>query len=252
MNKISCVIIDDEVSGRIVLQELLQKFHPDIRIAGEAGNVSDAYSAILEHKPDFIFLDIQMPGGNGFELLKKFEKISFEIIFVTGFEKYAMNAIKFSALDYLLKPVDIAELGQSIEKLRTRLDSRKNSEPLIVNLVQNLESPSGSKRIAVHHQDKVKFLPLSEIICIVAESNYSHVYMKDGQKYTPARLLRDFEDFLSPHENFLRINKSVIVNLDEVTGYSKGEPCFLYTSDGKDYEIGRRKKSEVMERLKKE
>jgi two-component system, LytTR family, response regulator len=250
-HNLSCVIIDDEPSGRIVLKELLKKFFPGIVIRGEASDVSEAEKEIISAKPDFIFLDVQMPGGNGFELLKRFHKIDFEVVFVTSYEKYAIDAIRFSALDYILKPVEIADFKNCIERIRKLKADKLNSQPLIVNLLKNIDSEGDEKNIAIHHKDKVKLIRLKEISHIEAAGNYTNVYISSGQKYTPARLLRDFEDFLEDHSNFVRISKSVILNLDYVSEYSKGEPCILYLKNGSEYEVSRRKKTEIIEKLKK-
>lgn len=248
--KISCVIVDDEASGRIVLKELLNKFHPEIQVIGEADSAENGFKEISALKPDLVFLDIQMPGGNGFDLLKKFNNIAFKIIFVTSYQQYAISAFKFNALDYLLKPIDIEELNNSIQKVKQAITKEENLQPMVLNLLNNMDTVSSEKKIAVHHQDKVKFLMLTEVICLEAESNYTHIYSSDNQRYTPARVLKDFEEYLAELPNFIRINKSVIVNLDYLSEYSKGEPCFLYLKNGKEYEIGRRKKAELMERLK--
>jgi two-component system, LytTR family, response regulator len=250
MNKINCILIDDEAGGRIVLSELLGKFCPDVNILAEAANIKDGYSLINEKKPDFIFLDIQMPGGSGFELLKQFKQIDFDVIFVTSFDQYAINAIKFSALDYLLKPVDIEDLLQSVEKVRKRKAEKEKPQEWVINLLNNLDETKTEKKIVIHHQDKVKLLKLSDIVCFEAESNYTHIFTNDDQKYTPARLLKDFEEFLEKHENFMRISKKAIVNLDYITEYSKGEPYILFLKNGKEYEIGRRKKTELMGRVR--
>jgi two-component system, LytTR family, response regulator len=251
MTNLTCIIIDDEAAGRIVIRELLWRFHPDVNVLGEASNMDEAFREIRAKKPDFVFLDIQMPGGSGFDLLKRFASVDFEIIFVTSFEKYAINAIRTSALDYLLKPVDINDLKNSIEKVKKAREQKINNQPLIVNLLNNMDSTDTEKKMVVHHLDKVKLLKLSDVVCLEAESNYSHIYTTEGQRFTPARVLKEFEEFLSDQSCFLRINKSVIVNLDYVTEYSKGEPCILHLSNGKEYEIGRRKKAEMMERIKR-
>jgi len=250
MNKINCILVDDESSGRIVLSELLAKYCPDVHILGEADNIEDAFRLINEKQPDLVFLDIQMPGGDGFELLKKFDTINFDIIFVTSFDKYAISAIKFSALDYLLKPVDVSDLLKSIEKVRKRKAEKEKPQEWVVNLLDNLDDSKTEKKIVIHHKDRVIFLKLSEIVCFEAESNYTHIFTINGERYTPARVLRDFEEYLARHSNFIRVSKKAIVNLDHVTGYSKGEPHILFLKNGKEYEVGRRKKAELIGRVK--
>jgi two-component system LytT family response regulator len=249
-NKISCILVDDENAGRIVLNELLTKYCPDVNILAEADNITDAYQLINKLQPNLVFLDIQMPGGDGFELLKKFSDITFDVIFATSFDRYAINAIKFSALDYLLKPVAINDLLSSIEKVRKRKAEKEKPRQWILNLLDNLDENTTEKKIVIHHLDKVKLLKLSDIVCFEAESNYTHIYLNDGQKYTPARILKDFEEFLEKHDNFIRINKKAIVNVDYITQYSKGDPFILYLKNGKEYEIGRRKKTELMARIR--
>jgi len=252
MNKFTCIIIDDEISGRIVMKELLAAHCPDIVVSGEAENITEAYDQILDKRPDFILLDIQMPGGDGFELLKKFETVNFDIIFVTSFDKYAINAIKFSALDYLLKPIEIPDLLSAIEKVRRHHTGSKNEkDKLIINLLNNLDEKEREKKIALHHQDRVKFIALSNVTCFKAESNYTHVITSDHQKYITARTLKDFEEFLVKDDRFMRINKSEIINLDHISEYSKGEPCLVYLTNGNEYEVSRRKKTELAVRMRK-
>ena len=251
MTKIKCILVDDEAHGRIVLRELLTRFCPGVEIMDEADNIVDAFDKISKLAPDLVLLDIQMPGGSGFDLLRKFEKINFDIIFVTSYDKYAINAIKFSPLDYLLKPVDINELKESIAKVEARKKSKSSTGEWMLQLVNNMDSIPSEKKVALHHRDKVRLVKFSEIVCLEAESNYTHVHTNDAQKYTPARVLKDFEEFFMGLDNFFRISKSVIVNIDYIKDYSKGEPCVLSLKNGKEYEIGRRKKSELMERVRK-
>ena len=250
MSMINCIIVDDEVHGRVVLRELLTRFCSGVNIVGEADGPEPAYALIQQLKPDVVFLDIQMPGGSGFELLKQFERVDFEVVFVTSYDHYAITAIKFSAVDYLLKPVEINELVGCIEKVRQRRAAKQSSGQWVVQLLNNIEGGSGQRKLALHHQDKVKLINVSDVVCLEAESNYTAVYTTDGEKYTPARVLKDFEAFLEPNKNFIRVNKSAIVNLDHVTEYSKGEPCVLYLSNGMEYEISRRKKAELNERMR--
>lgn len=250
MSKINCILVDDESSGLFVLRELLGKHCPDVKIMAEARNIELAYDQIKKFKPDLVFLDIKMPGGTGFDLLRKFDDIFFDVIFVTSYDKYAINAIKFSPLDYLLKPANVNELMSSVEKVRKRIAEKQRSKEWVLHLLDNMDENTAEKNIAVHHQDKVKLLKLSEMVCFEAEGNYTHIFTLDGQRYTSARVLRDFEDFVRKHENFVRITRKVIVNLDYVTEYSKGEPYILFMKNGKEYEIGRRKRTELMGKIK--
>lgn len=250
MNTVKAILVDDESHGRILLRELLAKFCPEVQVIAEAGSADDAYDLIQKQKPDVLFLDIEMPGGDGFSLLKRFNRIDFDVVFVTSYNEYAVTAFKFSALDYILKPVEIDELKAAVEKVQRRIADKRHSGKWVLNLLNNVDERSGNKKLVLHHGDKVRLLNLNEVVCLEAQSNYTNVYTADGEKFTPARVLKEFEIFLGPNANFIRINKSVIVNMDCVTGYSKGEPCMLYLSNGKEYEISRRKKAELNERIK--
>jgi two-component system LytT family response regulator len=234
MTKISCIIVDDEDSGRIVMRELLALCAPDVEIRGEADNINDAYKLIREQRPDMVFLDIQMPRGNGFELIRKFQAIDFAVVFTTSFDKYAIEAIKINALDYLLKPVDTDELLAAIEKVK-KLTLSKGKD---------------NKKIVIHHKDRVKLINISEVVCFEAENSYTYVYTNDGQKYMPAQLLKGYEQFLETNEDFMRINRGVIINRNYITEYSKGDPCIVFLSNGSSYEISRRKKGELIGKLK--
>jgi two-component system LytT family response regulator len=243
MNKITCIIVDDENSGRIVLKELLKENFTEIEVLGEAANIIDAFEIINRTSPDLVFLDIQMPGGNGFELLQKFDPLNFEVVFVTSYDKYAINAIKFSALDYLLKPIDVEELKISIEKIRKKKDTFLNTSILISNLLTN--NLGTDKKIAVHVQDKVKFICVNDIVCIEAFGNYSTVFCSDNTKHTTPKLLKDFEEFLEETPVFIRINRSTIINISCIKSYTKGEICNATLSNNMQYEISRRKKIEI-------
>lgn len=251
MKIINCILIDDEKSGRIVLRNLLEIYFTDINIVGEAGNIDDAFKLINQLNPDLIFLDIQMPGGDGFELLKKFETISFETIFVTSYDKYAMNAIKFSALDYLLKPVDVEELKISISKIREKRKNIEETGDLIKNLLQNINANSKTKKLAIHVHDQVKFIDIDAIVSIEANGSYVDVYTKDQQKHLCAKTLKELENYLEIEEYFIRINKSIIINAKLLLSYSKGESSIIVMETGQQYEISRRRKIELKSILDK-
>lgn len=234
MNKITCVIVDDEEPGRIVLRELLSLYCQNVEIKGEAANMEDAFALINQCHPEIVFLDIQMPKGSGFDLLRKFSVIDFDVVFTTSFDQYAIEAIKINALDYLLKPIDTEELLAAVEKVNKR----------------KIEQKLANTKIVVHHKDRVKLINVNEIVSLEADSSYTHIYTNDGQKYTPAHLLKTYADMLESDEDFVRISRSVIVNLKYLKEYSKGEPCILYLSNNQSFEISRRRKGELISRLR--
>ncbi|MCW3071337.1 MAG: two component transcriptional regulator, LytTR family [Bacteroidetes bacterium] len=249
--EIKALVVDDEHDSRSVLSSLISGFCPKIRICAEAGGAQPAYDMVLKHKPDVVFLDIQMPGGNGFSFLKKFDEVPFEVIFVTSYDKYAIEAIRFSALDYLLKPVEVERLILSAQRLEQSLLKKQRSHRQVVNLITHMENKGIEKKMALHHNDLVSFIPLGEIAYLEGERNYTLIHTLDHSRYTSSRNLGEFEEMLESYPQFFRISKSCIVNLNHVSSYSKGEPCMLFIAGMNGFEISRRRKQELIERLKK-
>ncbi len=200
--------------------------------------------------PDFILLDIQMPGGNGFDLLKKFEKIDFEIIFVTSFDKYAINAFKFSATDYLLKPVEIDDLVSAIErvKLKRALSGIGFNEKAIY-LLDNISEDENKKSIALQKGDKVHYIKLSEIIYMEAISNYTKFVLQNNENFISSKTLKYFEDIFAEKSYFMRISRSIVINIHQVKSYTKVEPFHVYLSNGEVFEISRRRKVTFLSRM---
>lgn len=250
MAKLRCFIVDDEKSGRELLQKLLVSVSADIEIIGTAADIEQAFDILSITKIDLLFLDIQMPKGDGFSLLKKFNgELPFEVIFVTSYQEYAIQAIKSSALDYLLKPVDRLELSEAVWKAQDLIQSRENSRQLFENLLHNLDEKNSLKKIAIHHNDTVVFVSEHDMEFISADGRYCLINTVSGTTYTVARSLKEMEEILSYHF-FLRINHSQIINCNYIKSYSKGDPCFLELNSGKAFEISRRRKHEILQKLK--
>lgn len=250
MEKITTILVDDETKNREVLRNLLTNFFPEVEILGEADSVESAFKLVNEKNPQLIFLDIQMPRSSGFNLLKKFETVPFEVIFVTSYDQYAITAIKFSALDYLLKPVEVKDLRLAIEKAKKSIDLKLKSEGQIINLLNNLDIENKERKVAVHVGDKVELISATDILYIEADGSYSKIRTAND-RYTTAKFLKDFEEYFGENSDFVRIHKSCLINARHLKNYSKGEPCFIEMSDGITFEVARRKKQEVLERLKK-
>ncbi|TND10216.1 MAG: LytTR family two component transcriptional regulator [Bacteroidetes bacterium] len=248
--KLKALIIDDEADSRSVLRKLAEQHCPGIDICGEASNVSAAYKMIIDHKPQVIFLDIQMPGDNGFAILKKFIEIPFEVIFVTSYDEYAIEAIKFNALDYLLKPVEINELKTTVARLEKVVEKKEVRQKQLVNLIIHLEREDIEKKLAVHKNDTVVLLPLRDITHMQAERNYTQIVTSSNEFFTSSKNLGEFEDLLEGYRQFVRINKQYIVNVNFINDYSKGEPCMLTVNNQFCFEISRRKKQEILDVLK--
>ncbi|AEA45317.1 LytR/AlgR family response regulator transcription factor [Fluviicola taffensis] len=249
-NKITAVIIDDETKSRFVLHTLITQNFPEIQLIGEASNVDEAYKLLVEVKPQLIFLDIQMPKSDGFTLLKHFEKVPFEVVFVTSFDQYAIWAIKFSALDYLLKPVEISDLGQAIEKAKESISLKRNNQSQIVNLLRTIED-SENQRISIHSADSVIMIEEKSIISIMSDGNYCTIRTDNNDRFISTRRLIDFEEYFDENSSFVRITRRHIINTTKIIKYSKGEPCIIEMTNDEVFEVSRRRKTEVLNKLKK-
>lgn len=246
---IKTLLVDDEKNSREVLLKLLEIKHPVIDIAGEAADVEEAYQLCLKLKPDLVFLDIQMPKANGFNLLKKFDSIPFDVIFVTSYNHYAITAIKFNALDYLLKPVDLKELGIAVQKVINNRASKITQNLQVINLIQCLDANASDKKITVHSGEKVKIIKSSEVQIIQGDGRYCHLTLQSGETLTTPKNLKEFEDYFGEKSSFIRISKSHMINASFVENYHKGNPFIIQMTNGETFEVARRKKSEVLTKL---
>jgi len=246
---IRTLLVDDEKNSREVLFKLLTIKHPNLEIVGEAATVEEAYELCVTLKPQLVFLDIQMPQANGFNLLKKWNEIPFDVIFVTSFDHYAITAIKFNALDYLLKPIDIKELDAAVEKVIKNYAAKTNENLQVINLIQSLDANASDKKIAIHSGDKVKIIKSSEVQIIQGDGRYCHLTLQSGEKLTTPKNVKDFEDYFGAKSNFIRISKSHMINASFVKNYFKGEPFIIQMINDETFEVARRKKSEVLAKV---
>lgn len=250
MKKIRSVLIDDEAGSRRVMLALIDKYFPVLEVVGEAANVDEAYELIVSLCPQLVFLDIQMPRADGFNLLNRFTQIPFEVIFVTGYNHYAINAIRFNALDYLLKPVEVSDLKNAVEKAVQRIDKNVNNSIQVINLLHSLNAESHERRLSVHAGEKVRMLRVRDIQYVEADRRYCHLFMDQNERYTTVRSLSEFEDYLGEGSSFIRISKSFLLNTDYIKEYSKGDPFIITLKNNMLFEIPRRKKSEILGKLK--
>lgn len=247
---ISCLIIDDEESNRNVLRTLLGKNCPDIKLLDEAANADDAFVKINTYKPQLIFLDIMMPKKSGFDLLKMFPSIDFEVIFVTAYDNYAVSAFEFNALDYILKPISAQKLIKAVEKGIQKINSNSHGES-ILHFVGSLSDKNDLvSKFSVHHHGKVIFVEVSEIAFIEAKEDNTILTLLDNSHYYSSKNLVKYESVLEGSGNFIRINKSVIINKNLIKSYSKGEPCIIELKTGQVFEVSRRRKAEILKNLK--
>ena len=244
---INSVIIDDEANGRENLRGVLEKFCPDIKILAEADSAITGIEAIQIHQPDLVFLDIEMPGGNGFKVLEFFSRPSFGVIFVTAYDHYAIQAIRFSAIDYILKPINVIELKKAIERFQNRQASLNYS--LMSQFLQNERMELSAKKIALPITDKIEFREVKSIIRCEGETNYTRFYFTDGTKLLISKTLIEFEKVLEDY-GFIRTHKTHLVNLLHVTAFNKADGCSLSLSDGTTIPVSRRRKEFVINKLK--
>ncbi len=248
---IKALIVDDESKSRVVLRTLLKRISPQIELIGEAADADEAFDLILKFKPQLVFLDIQMPRADGFSLLKRFDVVPFEVIFVTSFDQYAISAIKFSALDYLLKPVEVDELSKALTKAVDRISAQHGSQTQIVNLLRSIDDLPETHHVAIHTNDSVRLVEETSIISILADGHYCTIRTDSDERFTTAKNLRDFEDYFGISSSFIRIGKSEMINVNKILKYSKGEPFIIEMINGEVFEVARRRKPEVLAKIKR-
>jgi two-component system, LytTR family, response regulator len=238
---IKACIVDDEKKGRDTLLKLLEEYCKDVEVVGQADSVETAFQFITSHKPELVFLDVEMPRGSGFELLKRFDHVNFKTIFVTAHNHYAIKAIKFSAVDYILKPVDVDELLSAVSRVKSSANSSQNSYS---GLLENLENNRTGK-LAVPVKDGVAFIQTNDIIRMQADGSYTHIYTA-SEKYTASRNIKEYEDLLLDM-NFFRSHHSHLINLSHVKHFSRVDGYFAIMSDGSSVEVSRRKKDHFLQ-----
>lgn len=208
---LNAIIIDDEAKARRILESFIIEYCPQLQIAGIAEDVVQGVKMIQKHKPDIVFLDIEMPGYNGFQLLEFFDEINFEIIFVTAYSEFALKAFQVSAVDYLLKPVQIDQLTKAVEKAE-KIRGNSLIKERLETLKANLEEQK-IKRIVVPVSEGNLFIDLNEITHLKAEGSYVNIFLKDGNKILVSRNIKDYETQLTGEEGFFRTHRSFLVNV---------------------------------------
>mgnify|MGYP003604612726 FL=1 len=247
----NAIIIDDEEHCINRLEHLLKDYCPEIKIVKSCQDIDSAFNKINELKPDVIFLDVQIHDATGFDLLRKFDKIDFEIIFMTAFEHYAVQAFRFSALDYLLKPIDSDDLISAVEKLKTKIQGQNSSTDNFELLLQNFNNlRQKNKKITVPTIYGFEMISTQDILYCKSDVNYTTLFLKDQKSFTVARTLKEFESVLAQYD-FFRINNSYVVNLDYIRSYNKGKGGFVKLENGVEIEVSSRRKDDFLIRLNK-
>ena len=246
---IKALIIDDEKPAREFLEKLLDRYFPNkFVVIQKVGNIEQGFEQIKLHKPHLVFLDIKMKGGSGFELLRKFKSIEFEVIFTTAYSEFALEAIKQSALDYLLKPINHIELGSAIKKFETKTKYQNELDRIRI-LLDNMDtSINPYPKIAFPVSEGYKLIKSNVIVCCKAETNYTLIKQIDGSSITIAKTLKKVEELL-PDDLFLRIHKTFLVNVNFVQGYTHADGSYLLLTNNEKLPISSRKKSQVIEKI---
>lgn len=246
---IKALIIDDEQKARNILDHYIKNFIPDITEIRQADSVDNAIEILKDYEPGIVFLDVEMPHKNGFDFLISLKEPAFDVIFTTAYNQYAIQAIRFSALDYLLKPVDPDELKAAVARHLEKKESVQEKKQLFDNLVQNIDKKEIKDfRIAVPSNEGVYFFTIDEILRLEADRSYTHIHLVGKRPFIASKTLKHFEEMLDEFQ-FIRTHKSHLVNPRHITRVSNDNEFVLLT-DGSKVEVSRRKKDDVLQQLK--
>lgn len=245
---LTAILIDDDESNISSMKEKLARHCPQVQVIAASESAKEAIALIENHKPDLVFLDIEMPVMNGFTLLQQIENRNFELIFVTAYDHYAIKAIRFSALDYLVKPVEPDELKAAVERAVQKRNHNVPNERLEV-LLENLSNPKTQcKRIAIPGRDGLHFVHVADIVYLEASNNYTTIYTVLNEKHVASQTIKDFEETLPP-EHFIRIHNSYIINKDFAQRYIRGEGGQVVLRNGVTLDVSKRKKHDFLKAI---
>jgi len=241
------IIIDDEPDAVLSIELIITEYCTDVEIVGKAYSAIDGKTQIIEKKPDFIFLDIDMPRGTGFDLLEMFPEINFDVIFVTAYSDYAIKAFKYSAVDYILKPIDIDELIGAVNKVKKRKDEKSTQSINYDVLLSNIRN-KGHKTIAVPNTTGIDFVNLENVIRFKAEGSYTKIIISGQNDILASKNLKEYQELLSENE-FFRPHNSHLINLSHVKRYVQKDGGYLEMSDDSIVPMSRRKKDLFLEKM---
>lgn len=245
------IIVDDEANSRSTLRNLLTRLCPEVEIAGEAKNADEGSAMVSTIQPDIVFLDIEMPGKNGFEFLAGLSHIPFEVIFTTAFHEYAVKAFRFSAIDFLLKPIDPDELVSAVKKYETKGVKQSGNEQLDLlkqlwgQLNHKAAQPATQQKIALTNQDGVSIVDINSIVWCEALGSYTKFHFSNKTNLVVSKIIKEYEEILAEY-NFVRVHNTYLVNANCIVKYIKGDGGQLIMTDGNEIEVSRRKKDEVL------
>ncbi len=240
MMELKAVIVEDEANSREILRSYLAKYCENVTLLGEGATIEEGLAQIKKHRPDLVFLDVEMPFGNAFDLLDQLPERSFETVFVTAYNQYAMDALNHHAAYYLMKPINIDELVKAVDYVR----AIKEKENALEGQVLQARSVRAEGKITLPQQDGFQVLDVSDIYFCKADDNYTEIYL-EKKKIVVSKTLKYFEDALQSY-SFARIHKSYLVNVSEVVKYKKGKGGSVVLSNGKELSVSASKKADLL------
>ena len=242
------ILVDDETRARSLLRKKIQENCSDIDVVGEAGNIPEAVKSIHATSPDLVFLDIDMPGQNGFALFDYFDKISFQVIFVTASQEHALKAFRVSALDYLLKPIQSSQLESAVEKAKEQVNSRLAERVHMLSYTLSQEADQPLTRIALSTNQSVEFVNLEDILYLKADGPYTEFHLEGGHTVLVSNSIGEYE-YLQDHPDFLKTHRSYLINLTKVQRYIKEDGGYIVMSNGAEAGLSRYRKKVFMEAM---
>lgn len=243
---IKAVVIDDEYRVRQVLITLLEKFCPDVLVIAEADSVKSGIKTITEKNPELVFLDIEMNDGTGFDILEQIKVKNFETIFVTSYDHYAIKAIRYSAFDYILKPILIEDLKASINRFQEKRNAIDENKYRF--LQENLVNEENEKKLILNAKNKIESVTIKEILYLEADGNYTTIVLIDGRKYVVSKTLKEYENILCFENSiFVRVHKTFIVNIKEINALEKNEQLTLTLNNGKEITVARSRRQSLID-----
>ena len=248
MSKLKTIIVEDEAKSREMLRKMVEMFCPEVQIAGVAESVPAAVALIKVVQPDIILLDIELHPDKCFDIFPQLDNLDFEVIFTTAYKNYAIEAIKYGALDYLLKPIDMEELKAAVGKAVGKR-SKSHENVSLQKFLQDFRPPSANKKIGLATSDGIIYAEIAQIIRCEAKGPYTHIFFKDGKKITTSKNLKEYEVSLKEHE-FFRVHNSHLVNLAEVGKYVKADGGYILMNDSSEVPVSGSQKEGFLERMK--
>jgi two-component system, LytTR family, response regulator len=247
---IRTILVDDQKDSLSVLKLLLEEYCPDVNILEMCQTSTEGIHAIIKQQPDLVFLDIEMPLVNGFDLLERVKQYKLAVIFTTAYHHYAIKAIRYSALDYLVKPINPKELVIAIQRYNqnnvNHAGTSSNNEQFQFLIDKLSKKDHTFNKIAIPNMEGFKLLYLDDIVYCEADDNYTHIYLKNKTRITASRILKDIQSLLEDYPAFVRIHHSYLINLNEVSQYIRGEGGQVIMNDGSQLSVSRNKKEALM------